>query len=77
MSLSLVLILLTNCSLVNSKAARTNPCGLLIPYTNEFQQEAALELSMLNNEEAYQHIIVMVNDYAKTRNSIRTCTSLN
>lgn len=73
MSLSLVLILLTNCSQASSRPIEAIPCGVLIPYTEEFQQEASEELINLDGEEGYQHIVTMVNDYAKTRKSIRTC----
>lgn len=53
--------------------ALSSACGVLIPYTNEFQQEAATEQDSIKVTKP--HLYQMMDDYKTTRDTIRVCAA--
>jgi len=68
-SLSLLLILLTACNRVNSNVG----CGVLFEYDISVQQKAAKQLDSLQKLPQYAETVTFIQDYGKTRETIRIC----
>lgn len=63
------MILLTACNPVSF-----NPnCGLLFDYNEDYQVKVASQMKELKQKGGYNETLGTINDYAKTRDSIRAC----
>lgn len=67
---AIALTLLTACAGTTSSG---QPCGVLIPYSDETQDAASAELDALKLVNAYPHLRMMIEDYKTTRDTIRAC----
>lgn len=63
------MILLTACTKVSSNVS----CGLLFDYDEQYQETVAVQTTELKNTGQYNETLGMINDYKKTRDSIRAC----
>lgn len=71
MTLSLlVIVLLANCVKVTSSSP---VCGLYIDYTPAFQKQVAADITGLEGEGLTPSLVKLVDDYSKTRESIKQC----
>ena len=68
-SLSLLVILLSSCA----KETSNSDCGILIPYSEGYQDTVADQMEILGEANLYPELRGMINDYGKTRDSIRAC----
>lgn len=64
------LLLLTSCKTASSELA--DGCGLLYTYPKDFQQRAAGQVKQLELL-GFEETSTLIEDYAKTRDSIRIC----
>lgn len=62
-------LLVTGCQMVHSNES----CGVLFNYSKEQQKKAALELEQLKLDGDFSNTILLVEDYAITRDTIRVC----
>ncbi len=49
------------------------PCGVLFQYSKADELKASIELVELKVSGEYPHIAQMMDDYGKTRDTIRAC----
>lgn len=75
----LVALTLTACSKGDSKEFTTwsGRCGVIIPYSEEEDNQFRVELMGLQEKGAYPTVVSRIRDYKTTRDTIRDCLEVN